>query len=40
MSENTATETMQDEDLNDEALDRNIGGGRFSTCAICKVDRY
>lgn len=39
MTENTGIETAQDEDLADEALDRNIGGGRFCTCAICKLDR-
>ncbi|MDA0701841.1 MAG: hypothetical protein O3A96_01175 [Proteobacteria bacterium] len=39
MNENMVLETAQDENLADEALDRHTGGGRFSTCAICKVER-
>ncbi len=39
MNENMVIEAAQDEDLADEALDRNTGGGRFCTCAICKLDR-
>ncbi len=40
MAQDTSFETDAEEDLTDEALDRNVGGGRFSTCAITKVDRY